>query len=317
MEDFKNLISDAVSRLQQVASGNIPSCDVVTGFGELDRQMCGFDNGDFIVVGSRPGVGKTSFIISCALNNATAGVPVLFYSFDMPGLQITNRVISSFTGVANERLRKGQLNKRDWEVFTERIKDLYNYPMFVECDAPREIEKLCEHIAGQVRETNAKIIYIDYLQLLACSDKKNVDNRYQEVATFSRSLKALARQLNVPIVVTSQLNRKPEIRQEASSRHLRPNMYDLRDSGTICEDANLVLLLHRPEMYYRASEDEEGRDIRNLAEVIVAKHNNGPLSTVRLYFDKATCSFSDWDDSSGNSPGGIGGMMSEGVIEPF
>lgn len=312
MENISDLLNTAITRLTQVSNNEITPCDVMTGFKELDCQLCGFDNGDLIVVGARPGVGKTSFVLSCALNNARAGVPLLFYSFDMTPTQIVHRLLAATTGVDLEKIRAGQLIEDDWNCVMEHSKDLYEMPLHIECGAPRQIDKLCEQITQDVAKVGARIVYIDYLQLLECNNKRAVENRYQEVATFSRSLKTLARQLNIPVVVTSQLNRRPELRQEVSYRYMRPNMYDLRDSGTICEDANLVLLLDRPEMFYRSGEDLEGNDIRGLAEVIVAKHNNGRPTETILCFDKAIGCFKDQnepeidlDNSHNNSFGSI------------
>ena len=291
---MSDLFSEAMNHLEHMANHGSTPCDVMTGFEQLDKLLCGFDNGDLIVVGSRPGVGKTSFIISCALNNARAGVPVLYYSLNMTGVQVTKRFMSVVTGVGLDKIRAGKLTQKEQEDLVARTRELGELPLFIVSDAPRKIEDLCDHIEKQVKASKAGIVYIDYLQLLECKVTHTVENRYQEVSKFSRSLKALAHQLNIPVVVTSQLNRKPEERQEKYDRILmRPNMYDLRDSGTICEDANLVFLLSRPELYYHYPEDEKGRDIRGLAEVVVAKNNNGPTDMVELHFDKVTCAFSD------------------------
>lgn len=294
MDRMSDLFSEAMNHLEHMANHGSTPCDVMTGFEQLDKLLCGFDNGDLIVVGSRPGVGKTSFIISCALNNARAGVPVLYYSLNMTGVQVTKRFMSVVTGVGLDKIRAGKLTQKEQEDLVARTRELGELPLFIVSDAPRKIEDLCDHIEKQVKASKAGIVYIDYLQLLECKVTHTVENRYQEVSKFSRSLKALAHQLNIPVVVTSQLNRKPEERQEKYDRILmRPNMYDLRDSGTICEDANLVFLLSRPELYYHYPEDEKGRDIRGLAEVVVAKNNNGPTDMVELHFDKVTCAFSD------------------------
>ena len=294
MDRMSDLFSEAMNHLEHMANHGSTPCDVMTGFEQLDKLLCGFDNGDLIVVGSRPGVGKTSFIISCALNNARAGVPVLYYSLDMTGVQVTKRFMSVVTGVGLDKIRAGKLTQKEQEDLVARTRELGELPLFIVSNAPRKIEDLCDHIEKQVKASKAGIVYIDYLQLLECKVTHTVENRYQEVSKFSRSLKALAHQLNIPVVVTSQLNRKPEERQEKYDRILmRPNMHDLRDSGTICEDANLVFLLSRPELYYHYPEDEKGRDIRGLAEVVVAKNNNGPTDMVELHFDKVTCAFSD------------------------
>lgn len=298
METLDSLFNDAMNHLERVCNNEVPPCDVMTGFDNLDKNLCGFDNGDLIVVGSRPGVGKTSFIITCALNNARAGIPVLFYSFDLTEQQFIKRLISTVTEIEIEKIRLGILSQKEWEDLLTRSRDLQNLPMYFDSAAPRFIEDLCGYIEKQVNELGVRIVYIDYLQLLECKNTKAIENRYQEVSLFSRSLKALARKLRIPIVVTSQLNRKPENRQEISNIYLRPNMYDLRDSGTICEDANQVFLLSRQELITGATEDAEGNDIRGLSEIIVAKHNDGPRTTVNLYFNKHTCTFSDWNSTN-------------------
>ena len=294
MDKLGNLFSDAMNHLERVAKNEATPCDVMTGFEQLDKLLCGFDNGDLIVVGSRPGVGKTSFVISCALNNARAGVPVLFYTFDMTSDQIIRRFMSAVSGVNLEQIRSGMLSQEDWETLVTRTKELNELPIFIVSDAPRDIEELCAHVEKQVIDSEVKIVYIDYLHFLDCKNSNTVENRYQEVSMFSRSLKALARKLNISIVVTSQWNRKPEERQEKYDKlYKRPNMYDLRDSGTICEDSNLVFLISRPELIYHGDVDSEGNNIKGLAEIIVAKHNNGPTDTVALNYNKNTCAFSN------------------------
>ena len=316
MEKLDSIFSDAMSHLERVANNEIPPCDVMTGFEKLDKRLCGFDNGDLIVVGSRPAVGKTAFIMSCALNNARAGVPVLFYSFAFSPLQFVNRMISMVSDVDSDKIRAGMLAQKEWEDLMTRSKELSELPIYIETDAPRKIEELCNHIEKTVETCKAKIVYIDYLQLLECKNTNTVENRYQEVSMFSRSLKALARKLNMPIVVASQLNRRPELRQEEALSYKRPNMYDLRDSGTICEDGNMVILLSRPELVIRSTEDAEGNDIRGLVEVIVAKHNNGPTTSVNLYFNKRTCAFTDESpyhiDLGGGFSSGFNGDMFNG-----
>ena len=305
MGKLDSLFSDAMNHLERVSNNEIPPCDVMTGFEKLDKQLCGFDNGDLIVVGSRPAVGKTAFIMSCALNNARAGVPVLFYSFDFTPLQFVNRLISMVSEVDNGKIRTGMMEQKEWEDLLTRSKELSELPIYIESDAPRKIEELCNHIEKAVEGSNAKIVYIDYLQLLECKNTSTVENRYQEVSMFSRSLKALARKLNIPIVVTSQLNRRPELRQEEALSYKRPNMYDLRDSGTICEDGNMVILLSRPELVTRSYVDAEGNDIRGQVVVSVVKHNNGPTTSVDLYFNERTCAFSDMSPYQTDSGGGF------------
>lgn len=315
MGKLDSIFSDAMNHLERVANNEITPCDVMTGFEKLDKQLCGFDNGDLIVVGSRPAVGKTAFIMSCALNNARAGVPVLFYSFDFTQLQFVNRMISMVSEVNCEKIRAGMLAQKEWEDLMTRSKELSELPIYIESDAPRKIEELCNHIEKTVEGCKAKIVYIDYLQLLECKNTNTVENRYQEVSMFSRFLKALARKLNIPIVAASQLNRRPELRQEEALSYKRPTMYDLRDSGTICEDGNMVILLSRPELMNRSGVDAEGNDIRGLVEVIVAKHNNGPTTSVDLYFNERTCAFTDMSPyHTDTGDGFLGGFNGDTLI---
>ena len=233
-------------------------------------------------------------------------MPVLFYSFNLTPLQLVNRMISIVAKTSLAEIRRG-LSKDQAQDLMTRCRGLESLPIFIEADAPRYIEEVCEHIEKTVKETGARIVYIDYLQFLVCKNTKTVDNRYQEVSVFSRSLKALARKLNIPIVATSELNRRPELRQEDSRLYKLPNMYDLRDSGTICEDANLVLLLSRPELYYNGDEDEMGRNIQGLVHVIVAKHNNGPTMNIELHYDNDTGAFNDPEPPDRDNYGGFYG----------
>ena len=296
MKNLANMLPNAFNHLERVSKREITPCDVMTGFKELDRNLCGFNDGELIVIGSRPGIGKSSFILNCALKNAQSQVPVIFYSFDFTETQIVRRLMSLASGINLTHIGGDKLNEEELESLMVSTQGLQKLPLYLESKAPQEIEDLCKHIAEQVKETGAKIIYIDYLQCLDCKNKDSVEDRFEQISLFSRSLKALARDLEIPIVVTSQLDNNC---QEPSQFYQRPQMNDLQNCGTICSDANLILLLWRPELYYHSSENPEGFNILNQVEVNVIKNNNGFTRYYPLEFDKNTCRFSDWKNEHG------------------
>lgn len=265
---------------------------VPSGLEDLDKALCGFDNSDLIVVGARPAMGKTGFLITLAINMVERDIPVLFYSLEMSNRQIVNRMFSNITGIEGCKLSSGCISKDEWETLMKVGKEMEKYPLFLTDKIDWKIEDFCKKVREDVERTGAKIIFIDYLQLFSTREK--YQNRYEEVALCTRELKFLARELNLPIIVASQLNRSVENRSYETSSERVPQMFDLRDSGTICDDANVVMLLYRPEYYTRSCEDLEGNDIRGLAEVIIAKNHMGNETSVSLKFSPETGKFENW-----------------------
>lgn len=273
---------------------------VPSGFSELDRITAGWQATDLVIIGARPGMGKTSFCLSMARNIAIRFArPVAFFSLEMSAVQIVNRLISSETGLAAEKLKRGDLAPHEWQQLNTKIGKLEDAPLYID-DTPAlsifEFRAKCRRLKAQKK---IEIVIIDYLQLMvAASDNKN-SNREQEISYISRSLKSIAKELDVPILVLSQLSRKAESR----GGNQRPMLSDLRESGAIEQDADMVIFLYRPE-YYKIDQDEEGQSTKGIAEVQIAKHRNGALKDIKLRFVETQAKFEDlnhhdqFDDSA-------------------
>ena len=252
---------------------------IPTGFLDLDKLLGGLQRSDLIIVAARPGVGKTSLMLNMALNAARRfHQRVAIFSLEMSKEQIIQRLVSSESEIDSQRLRRGDLYEADWTVFVEASNVLSECDIHVD-DTPA-ITAL--QLRAKARRLHAEhgldLIVIDYLQLM--SGDTRTENRVQEISYISRSLKALARELNVPVLVASQLSRAVEQRQDK-----RPMLSDLRDSGSIEQDSDIVAFIYRDELYDEASES------KNMAELIIAKHRNGPTGTVNLYFQRNLTQF--------------------------
>jgi len=247
-----------------------------TGFTELNSLLCGLHKGEMVIVAGRPSMGKTSFALNIAEHiGADEGLPVVIFSLEMGRQQLVERILCSRAKVDSQLVRKGMVSS-DQHAELQRVGgELYEKPIFIDDTpglTPLMMRAKCRRLKSQY---DIRAVFIDYLQLMTIGGK--VESRQQEISGISRYMKSLARELDVPVVVLSQLNRAAEGREDH-----RPRMSDLRESGSIEQDADVILLLHREDYYNRAKEDFEET---NVAEVIVAKQRNGPTETVKLYFD--------------------------------
>lgn len=248
---------------------------IATGFAELDRMTAGFQRNDLIIVGARPSVGKTAFALNIAQNVATkTGENVAIFSLEMGAEQLVMRMLCAEGNIDAQRLRTGSLTDDDWGKLTMAMGSLSNAGIFID-DTPGvrvgEIRSKCRRLK---QEHGLGMILIDYLQLIQGNGRSG-ENRQQEVSEISRSLKALARELQVPVIALSQLSRGVEQRQDK-----RPMMSDIRESGSIEQDADIVAFLYRDDYYDKESEN------KNIIEIIIAKQRNGPVGTVQLAFVK-------------------------------
>lgn len=248
---------------------------IATGFAELDRMTAGFQRNDLIIVGARPSVGKTAFALNIAQNVATkTGENVAIFSLEMGAEQLVMRMLCAEGNIDAQRLRTGSLTDEDWGKLTMAMGSLSNAGIFID-DTPGvrvgEIRSKCRRLK---QEHGLGMILIDYLQLIQGNGRSG-ENRQQEVSEISRSLKALARELQVPVIALSQLSRGVEQRQDK-----RPMMSDIRESGSIEQDADIVAFLYRDDYYDKESEN------KNIIEIIIAKQRNGPVGTVQLAFVK-------------------------------
>lgn len=274
------VIKEALDNLQIAANRKEGLSGLQTGFDDLDKMTSGWQNSDLIIIAARPAMGKTAFVLSMAKNMAmNYHTPVAVFSLEMSNVQLVNRLIVNTCEIPGEKIKSGQLNPMEWEQLMARIKDLYEIPLFVDDTPSLSVFELRTKARRLAREHGVKMLIIDYLQLMNASGM-TFGSREQEVSTISRSLKGLAKELNIPIIALSQLNRSVESRQGDGKR---PQLSDLRESGAIEQDADMVCFIHRPE-YYKITEDEKGNDLRGLAEIIIAKHRNGAVGDVRLRF---------------------------------
>jgi replicative DNA helicase len=283
------LIQDALDQIQKAAKREDHLSGVPSGFTKLDRFTSGWQNSDLIIIAGRPSMGKTAFVLTMARNIAVDhGRPVAFFSLEMESTQLVTRLIVSETELPSNRIRNGRLEEYEWKQLEYKIKSLIDAPIYID-DTPAisifELRAKCRRLKVQYQ---VELIIIDYLQLMTGSDMKG--SREQEVSTISRALKSIAKELNVPIIALSQLNRSIELR----SGNKRPQLSDLRESGALEQDADLVLFIHRPEKY-DLFEDEKGNSLIGIAEIILAKHRNGPVGDISLRFKDEFVKFVELD----------------------
>jgi replicative DNA helicase len=262
---------------------------VPAGFSALDRLTSGWQKSELIIIAARPGMGKTAFILSSCRNAAVEfGHGVAIFSLEMSSVQLVNRLISAEAELESEKIKKGNLSSHEWAQLHHRINRLTNAPIFID-DTPAlsilELRAKCRRLKQQ---HDIQLVVIDYLQLMTGDTSKGGGNREQEIASISRALKNLAKELNVPVIALSQLSRAVETR----GGDKKPQLSDLRESGSIEQDADMVMFLYRPE-YYNITQDEAGNPVQGIGEVIIAKNRSGSLDTVQLRFIGKFTKFSD------------------------
>jgi len=284
---------------------------VPSGFRDVDKETGGWQNSDLIIIAARPAMGKTAFLLSMARNIAVGHkIPMALFSLEMASVQLITRMIASETKISSEKLRKGTLDDEEWQRLFSNVSELENAPLYIDETPSLSIFDFRAKCRRLVMQHGVRLIMVDYLQLMtAGSGGKGVGNREQEISMISRSLKAIAKELNVPVIALSQLSRSVETRPGK-----RPQLSDLRESGAIEQDADIVSFIFRPE-YYKITvwdNDEEGQETstENQAELIIAKHRNGATADVRLSFLKHFAKFGDieaaLDGGSGGYPSNFG-----------
>ena len=301
------VIMQALAQMEASANRASGLSGLESGFRELDQLTSGWQNSDLIIIAARPAMGKTAFVLSMAKNMAVNfNIPVAVFSLEMSNLQLVNRLISNVCELDGAKIKSGQLTPLEWQQTYSRLNALYGAPLYIDDTPSLSVFELRTKARRLVREKQIKFIIIDYLQLMNASGMK-YGSREQEVSMISRSLKQLAKELNIPIVALSQLNRSVESRSESK----RPQLSDLRESGAIEQDADMVCFIHRPEYYLRSGQDAEGNDIRGLAEFIVAKHRSGKVDDVKMRFRSSFARFENWDEIPVGS--GFGEFRSQSV----
>ena len=284
------VIKEALDQLSKAAARENGLSGLASGFDKLDHITSGWQNSDLVIIAARPAMGKTAFVLSMAKKmTVDMKIPVAMFSLEMSNVQLVNRMIVNVCEIPGEKIKSGQLRPDEWQQLDSRIRNLYDAPFYIDDTPQLSVFELRTKARRLVREHGVKCILIDYLQLMNASGMK-FGSRQEEVSNISRSLKGLAKELNIPIIALSQLNRSVESREGNEGK--RPQLSDLRESGAIEQDADMVCFIHRPE-YYKIYNDEKGRDLRGMAEFIIAKHRNGAVDTVLMRFRSEFARFQD------------------------
>lgn len=257
---------------------------IKTGFTELDDMLCGLMGGALYIIAARPAMGKTAFALNIMLNAIRAGKHIAFFSLEMAKTELGVRLISQGAHVDSQAMKKGSLSNDDWARVCPFISDfngIYANSMIIDDTPAIDVLKIRERMRNLVKTHGIEMMIVDYIQLIRSSDKR-INNREQEIADISRSLKAIAKENNIPVIALAQLNRAVDSRTEK-----RPVLSDLRESGSIEQDADCVMFIHREE-YYKKTEDN-----KNKAEIIIAKHRSGPTGIATLHWDGRFTQFSN------------------------
>ena len=306
LKDMQTVTSDTLAYIEKMKKlGNKYLIGQTTGFEALDKKTTGFNEGDLVIIAARPAMGKTALVLNMALKNVERGKGVIFFSLEMPAEQLMLRMLAAKTSIPLQNLRKGDMDDKEWSILSAAFDDLNSKKLFVDDGGSININQLRARVRklAQIQENNISLVVIDYLQLMQGLGNKD---RHQEVSDISRGLKMLARELKIPIVALSQLNRGLESRPDK-----RPMLSDLRESGAIEQDADIIMFVYRDDVYKQRDEarkekeaKDKGEDYKSKfidkpieeAEIIIGKQRNGPIGTVKLDFHKALTKFIDKDN---------------------
>jgi len=294
-DSMKSLMFQATQEIHEKRNHKDGLTGIPSGFSRLDRITSGWQKSELTIIAARPGMGKTAFVVS-ALRNAAVdfNIPVAIFSLEMASLQLVNRLISAEAELDSEKIKRGNLVDFEWQQLVHKTNKLSSAPIFIDDTAALSILELRAKCRRLKAEHNIQMVVVDYLQLMK---GEAGGNREQEIASISRALKGIAKELSVPVIALSQLSRGVETR----GGDKRPQLSDLRESGSIEQDADIVMFLYRPE-YYKITVDEEGQPTQGMAEVIIAKHRNGSLDNVKLKFIGKYTKFADYDAPDGLTP---------------
>ena len=262
-------------------------------FTNLDKSTLGWQNGELIIISGRPAMGKTAFMLSMVVNmSIKENIPVAIFSLEDTESQLVSKIISNYCEIDNRKIKNGLLTNEEWQNLDTQIKRITEAEIYVDCSPRLQIQDLCTKSRELVEKKGIKALFIDYVQLLTVTDKYT-ENRYNEINYISRELKALAKELDIPVFVISQMNRNAETDKDRFGfEGRRPRLSDLRDSGTLCDDADIVCFIFRPE-YYNLTEDAQGNSLIGVAEIIVAKNRNGYETVLNLNFKGKYCLFNE------------------------
>lgn len=283
------LLADALERIAELHKNRGALRGLKTGFRDIDKKTAGFQKGDLIIIGARPAMGKTTFAQNLAYNIASINKKgVLFFSMEMARNEIVDRMISDVSGVDNWKMRTGNLTDEEFQQIGDAMEEMDEIPIFIDDTSSMTIVELRNKARRAMHDHDIGIVIVDYLQLIQGSDRYK-GNRVQEVTEISRGLKILARELEIPVVALAQLSRSVTGRDDP-----RPVLSDLRESGSIEQDADLVMFLHRPD-YYRQNDDDY--EETHITELIIAKHRHGGVGKIKLYFHPELLRFMSLDET--------------------
>jgi replicative DNA helicase len=304
--DIKTLVGMSAKTMMKNSENKGDVSGISTGYYSLDHLTSGWQNSDLVIIAGRPAMGKTAFALSMAKNIAAdQNIPMAFFSLEMSGEQLSNRLISNVCEIEGRKILSGQLDRTEWERFDKRINNLMEAPLYIDDTPGLSIFELKTKAHRMVRERGVRLIMIDYLQLMNANGMR-FNSRQEEVAKISQSLKELAKDLNIPIIALSQLNRGVEGRDGAEGK--RPLLSDLRESGAIEQDADMVMFVHRPE-YYHIYQGANGEDYRGKAEIIIAKHRKGATDIALLNFRGEYTRFENPEDNTLEGDSSFGGEI--------
>lgn len=295
-EDMPSLVKQAIADIENAKNADEHMRGVPSGYVDIDRITSGWQRSDLIILAARPSMGKTAFALNMARNIALDfNKPIAFFSLEMSAVQLVTRLISSESELKADKLKRGDLESYEWQQLTDKVTKLVDSKMFID-DTPAlsifELRAKCRRLKQQ---HDIQMVFIDYLQLMS-GGSESKGNREQEISNISRSLKALAKELNIPVLALSQLSRAVETRPGQAKR---PILSDLRESGAIEQDADLVLFIYRAE-YYKLDEYEDGTPALGVSEIIIAKHRNGAVGDVKLRFIADFAKFEDYSRGDNN-----------------
>ena len=302
------IVNQAVKIVEAAYANKGGLTGISTGFYKLDDMTCGWQKSDLVIIAGRPAMGKTAFALSLAKNIAVdQKIPMAFFSLEMTSVQLANRLMANNCQIEGHKLMSGQLKRDDWERLDKHLNSLLEAPLYVDDTEGISVMELRTKIRRQIKEHHIELVMVDYLQLMTASGMR-YNNRQEEISLISRALKGMAKEFNIPVIALSQLNRGVDTREGPEGK--RPRLSDLRESGAIEQDADMVIFLHRPE-YYGLYQSEDGSiDYRGKAEVIISKHRKGAVGIVMMDFKGEFTRFENEEDNRiGNRPPTDGGEI--------
>lgn len=290
-----SVIDEAFKRMRAASQNEGNISGIPSGFTELDKITSGWQKSDLIIIAARPAMGKTAFVLSMAKNIAVNfRQPVAIFSLEMSKVQLANRLLMNVCEIEGDKIKNGKLSKDEWNRLEHKVRDLQGAPIYIDDTPALSVFELKSKARKLVREHQVGLIIIDYLQLMNAQGM-NFGSREQEVSIISRNLKTLAKELDIPIIALSQLNRGVEARSGVDGK--KPQLSDLRESGAIEQDADMVCFIHRPEYYHLYSDEKDGKDLRGLGQIIIAKHRNGAVADIWLRFVAKYARFQNENES--------------------